>query len=100
MGQNLIPGSTVGIITTSSGMRPATLTGIPASASGIPGGTSASLGTAVRAPNGQIMMMATAGTMQNLTRPTTGGKFQTMTVIMELRGLFVLFRYNTAIDVL
>ncbi|XP_050729495.1 mucin-5AC-like isoform X4 [Eriocheir sinensis] len=74
MGQNLIPGSTVGIITTSSGMRPATLTGIPASAPGIPAGTSTSLGTAVRTPNGQIMMMAPAGTMQPLTRPAAGAK--------------------------
>lgn len=83
MGQNLIPGSTVGIITTSSGMRPATLTGIPASAPGIPTGTSNNLGTAVRTPNGQIMMMAPAGTMQPLTRPTAG-KLQAITRAQEL----------------
>ncbi|XP_050729493.1 mucin-5AC-like isoform X2 [Eriocheir sinensis] len=88
MGQNLIPGSTVGIITTSSGMRPATLTGIPASAPGIPAGTSTSLGTAVRTPNGQIMMMAPAGTMQPLTRPAAGVN-ATTTVLPVAQGRVV-----------
>ncbi|MPC29849.1 Activating transcription factor 7-interacting protein 1 [Portunus trituberculatus] len=70
VGQNLVPGSTLGIITTSAGIaKPATLTGIPTGAPVLPAGTPTSLGTAVRAPNGQIMMMAPAATMQPLTRP-------------------------------
>ncbi|XP_063888298.1 activating transcription factor 7-interacting protein 1-like isoform X4 [Scylla paramamosain] len=70
VGQNLVPGSTLGIITTSAGIaKPGTLTGIPTGTPVLPGGTPANLGTAVRAPNGQIMMMAPAATMQPLARP-------------------------------
>lgn len=70
VGQNLVPGGTLGIITTSAGIaKPASLTGIPSGAPVLPGGTPASLGTAVRTPNGQIMMMAPAATMQPLSRP-------------------------------
>lgn len=73
VGQNLVPGSTLGIITTSSGIaKPAALTGIPTPAPGLPGATPAGLGTAVRTPNGQIMMMTPAATMQPLARPTAG----------------------------
>lgn len=73
MGQNLVPGSTLGIITTTSGIaKPATLTGIPTPTPGLTGATPASLGTAVRTPNGQIMMMTPAAPMQPLVRPAAG----------------------------
>ncbi|KAG0723507.1 Activating transcription factor 7-interacting protein 1 [Chionoecetes opilio] len=87
MGQNLVPpGSTLGIITTNAGIgKPGTLTGLTASTQGLPGGAH-SLGTAARAPHnyGQIMMMAPAGSMQPLIRPSPGEFWAASNIVKRL----------------